>query len=277
MLFDWNVYQAALGKSIPDFARLSPDSLPVYQTLTATNSKTSLLGEKTRQLISLAVAVTTRCAGWITFHPDAALKAGESKAEIAEAVGVAMAMNASAGWATPFAHSLPSTLTPLGPDPLIGRSRRRFVRTLELSGNALAIPLGEGNEAQCYVRPQPGGGQGRKCLETLRALAAFKYDPNFPWGPKTEDREPLLAILPWFCPGQAQNLDLSFARGNCSARSQIAPLRTRTRLAPSALGFRPPPGAFTHPRRRAFEASALSPNEPLTLVQVNRAVPGMNG
>ena len=96
MLFDWNTYQAELTKSIPEFAKLSPDSLKGYQVLSAANSKNSLLGEKIRQLISLAVAVTTRCDGCITFHTDAALKAGATKQEIAEALGVAMAMNAGA-------------------------------------------------------------------------------------------------------------------------------------------------------------------------------------
>jgi len=96
MLFDWNTYQAELTKSIPEFAKLSPDSLKGYQVLSAANSKNSLLGGKIRQLISLAVAVTTRCDGCITFHTDAALKAGATKQEIAEALGVAMAMNAGA-------------------------------------------------------------------------------------------------------------------------------------------------------------------------------------
>jgi alkylhydroperoxidase/carboxymuconolactone decarboxylase family protein YurZ len=36
------------------------------------------------------------CDGCITFHTDAAPKAGASKEEIAEALGVAMAMNADA-------------------------------------------------------------------------------------------------------------------------------------------------------------------------------------
>ena len=47
-------------------------------------------------VFSIAVAVTTRCDGCITFHTDAALKAGASKQDIAEALGVAMAMNAGA-------------------------------------------------------------------------------------------------------------------------------------------------------------------------------------
>jgi AhpD family alkylhydroperoxidase len=96
MMLDWNAYQSELSKTIPQFAKLSPDSLKGYQTLSAANSANSHLGEKTRQLISLAVAVTTRCDGCITFHTDAALKAGASKEEIAEALGVAMAMNAGA-------------------------------------------------------------------------------------------------------------------------------------------------------------------------------------
>ncbi len=96
MLFDWNNYKTELLKSIPEFAKLTPDSLKGYQTLSSANSANSKLGEKTRQLISLAVAVTTRCDGCITFHTEAALKAGATREEIAESLGVAMAMNAGA-------------------------------------------------------------------------------------------------------------------------------------------------------------------------------------
>ena len=67
-----------------------------YQTLSAANSATTKLGEKTRQLISLAVAITTKCDGCIVHHTEAALKAGASREEIAEALGVAVAMNAGA-------------------------------------------------------------------------------------------------------------------------------------------------------------------------------------
>lgn len=95
-MLDWNQYQQDLGARIGDLAKLSPDTLHGYQTLSAANSKTSKLGEKTRQLISLAVAVTTRCDGCIVFHSEAALKAGATREEIAEALGVAVAMNAGA-------------------------------------------------------------------------------------------------------------------------------------------------------------------------------------
>ncbi len=96
MMLDWNDYQKQIGAQLSQFMKLTPDSVRGYQTLSSANSKDSQLGEKVRQLISLAVAVTTRCDGCITVHTDAALKAGASREEIAEALGVAMAMNAGA-------------------------------------------------------------------------------------------------------------------------------------------------------------------------------------
>jgi AhpD family alkylhydroperoxidase len=96
MMLDWNNYKSELLKTVPEFGKLTPDSVKGYQTLSHANSKDSHLGEKTRQLISLAVAVTTHCDGCIVIHADAALKAGATREEISEALGVAMAMNAGA-------------------------------------------------------------------------------------------------------------------------------------------------------------------------------------
>ncbi len=58
--------------------------------------KAQHLDAKMRELISLAVAVATRCDGCVASHVEAAMKHGVSKAEIAEALGVAIAMNAGA-------------------------------------------------------------------------------------------------------------------------------------------------------------------------------------
>ena len=96
MMLDWNEYQKEIGGRLAELAKLSPDTVRGYQALSAANAKTGKLDEKTRQLISLAVAVTTRCDGCIVFHTDAALKAGATKDEISESLGVAVAMNAGA-------------------------------------------------------------------------------------------------------------------------------------------------------------------------------------
>lgn len=96
MMLDWNTYHKQLMGTIGDIAKLSPDTVKGYQTLSGAGKQTGHLDEKTRQLIALAVAITTRCDGCITVHTDAAIKAGASKEEIAEALGVSVALNAGA-------------------------------------------------------------------------------------------------------------------------------------------------------------------------------------
>jgi AhpD family alkylhydroperoxidase len=95
-MLDWNNYRQQLTVRIGEIAKLSPDTIKGYQTLSAAGQKTNLLGPKTRELISLAVAVTVRCDGCITVHTDAAARHGASRQEIAEALGVATAVNAGA-------------------------------------------------------------------------------------------------------------------------------------------------------------------------------------
>src|SRR3981081_4580995 len=95
-MLDWNAYRQHLTVRIGQIAKLSPDTIKGYQTLTAAGQKTDLLGPKIRELISLAVAVTVRCDGCITVHTEAALRQGATEEEIAEALGVAVAINAGA-------------------------------------------------------------------------------------------------------------------------------------------------------------------------------------
>ena len=96
MMLNWNDYRTQLLTTIGKMAKLSPDTIRGYRELSDANGKTGKLDPKTRELISLAVAVTRQCDGCITFHTDAAVKQGATKAEIMEAVGVAIAVNAGA-------------------------------------------------------------------------------------------------------------------------------------------------------------------------------------
>jgi AhpD family alkylhydroperoxidase len=96
MMMDWNVYEQQVLSTVGELAKLSPDTVRGYSVLSAANSKNGHLDPKTRQLISLAVAVTTRCDGCITIHSHEAYKLGATREEISEALGVAVAMNAGA-------------------------------------------------------------------------------------------------------------------------------------------------------------------------------------
>ena len=96
MMLDWNEYQKRLSARIAEIGKVSPRTCRGYAMLNSAKAKTTHLGEKARQLISLAAAVTLRCDGCIIVYTDAALKAGASREEMAEALGVAVAMNAGA-------------------------------------------------------------------------------------------------------------------------------------------------------------------------------------
>jgi len=95
-MLDWTDYRRQLGEGVKDLGKLSPDTLKAYVALSNAGRRDDLLGAKTRELIALAVAVTVRCDGCIATHVDAALKHGATREEIAEALGVAIAVNAGA-------------------------------------------------------------------------------------------------------------------------------------------------------------------------------------
>lgn len=95
-MLNWNNYRSELMQRVSDMGRLAPETMKGVAALGNAGKKTDLLGEKVRELIALACAVTTRCDGCIAFHAEAAVKAGATDEEIAEALGVAVNLNAGA-------------------------------------------------------------------------------------------------------------------------------------------------------------------------------------
>lgn len=96
MLKDWVSFLPKIGKSMKEMRKLSPATIDGYMLLHAAGSQTGHLDAKTRELIALAVAVTTRCDSCIANHAKKAIDLGVTQAEMAEALGVAVAMNAGA-------------------------------------------------------------------------------------------------------------------------------------------------------------------------------------
>lgn len=96
MMLDWNNYQKQIVATVGVLGKLSPGTVRGYAELSEAGTKTGILDGKTRELIALAVAVTRQCDGCITVHTDAAVKHGASREEIAETLGVAVAVNAGA-------------------------------------------------------------------------------------------------------------------------------------------------------------------------------------
>ena len=95
---DWNGYNAALRDSGKTLRALHPAIVKGFVALNNGAAQTKHLDAKTREFIALAVAITTRCEGCIDAHVRKALHAGATKEEIAEALGVAIALNAGAAF-----------------------------------------------------------------------------------------------------------------------------------------------------------------------------------
>lgn len=93
---DWNTYRKQVIAGVGQLSTLSPDTVRGYATLSGAGIKTGKLDAKTRELIALAVAISLRCDGCITVHAEQARKLGVTEEELAEALGVAVSINAGA-------------------------------------------------------------------------------------------------------------------------------------------------------------------------------------
>nr|WP_249159544.1 carboxymuconolactone decarboxylase family protein [Bradyrhizobium tropiciagri] len=95
-MHDWDNYRKQIVAGVSEFGKLSPDTVKGYAALSGAGAKTSHFDAKTRELIALAVAISLRCDGCITVHAAAAKKLGATEEELAEALGVAVSVNAGA-------------------------------------------------------------------------------------------------------------------------------------------------------------------------------------
>ncbi|MBX3194808.1 MAG: carboxymuconolactone decarboxylase family protein [Microbacteriaceae bacterium] len=84
-----------------DYKAHTPDVLDAWRAFDATVFATEgrEIPVKYRQLMALAVALTTQCVYCIESHSQAAVKAGASQTELAETAWVATAIRAGGGFA----------------------------------------------------------------------------------------------------------------------------------------------------------------------------------
>ncbi len=97
MFKDWKSHVAHVKKSFGSLGKKHPKMLQAYASLNEA-AAAEALDEKTRELIALAVAITTRCESCIGVHAEAAIKAGATESEVAGALATAIALNAGAAY-----------------------------------------------------------------------------------------------------------------------------------------------------------------------------------
>lgn len=98
MFVDWKDLIDRAMKAFGELAKGNPKLMEGMRTLDEAGAAKGALDAKTRELISVAVAATTRCDSCIGLHAKAAVAAGATREEMLEALGVAVALNAGAAF-----------------------------------------------------------------------------------------------------------------------------------------------------------------------------------
>jgi AhpD family alkylhydroperoxidase len=98
MLNNWTAQLTNTKKASAALGKANPKLLTAYQGLNAAQNGNGALDAKTRELIALAVAVTTRCDSCIASHVNMARQAGVTEAELGDALGTAIALNAGVAY-----------------------------------------------------------------------------------------------------------------------------------------------------------------------------------
>ena len=83
-------------KKLGRYAELAPDAWKGFQAFDRAAMADGVIPAKTKELMAVAVAMTTQCPYCIEIHAKKAKDAGCSEAEIAETVMVAAALRAGA-------------------------------------------------------------------------------------------------------------------------------------------------------------------------------------
>src|SRR6202008_4824416 len=96
LMIEWKETIQDINVRLKELSTRTPDTLRGFGLIAGAGANAKHLGAKTRELIAWAVAVTTRCDGFIAFHSAEVVKHGVSDAEIAEALGGAINLNAGA-------------------------------------------------------------------------------------------------------------------------------------------------------------------------------------
>ena len=75
-----------------ELAKAIPNTTKAFGGLVSAATKDEALSKKMKELIAFAIAITVRCDGCIATHANAVLKAGATREEVTDMIGVAIFM-----------------------------------------------------------------------------------------------------------------------------------------------------------------------------------------
>ncbi len=81
-----------IGAYTAELRKLIPDTMNGFVAMSRAATQTEVLDEKTKELIALALGVSSHCDGCLGYHAKTLARLGTTREEIAEALGMAIYM-----------------------------------------------------------------------------------------------------------------------------------------------------------------------------------------
>lgn len=81
-----------LKSLVSELQKETPGTINGFNQLHQKSTANGALSKKTKELMALGMAITAHCDGCIAYHVHDSIKAGASREEIMEAIGVAIMM-----------------------------------------------------------------------------------------------------------------------------------------------------------------------------------------
>jgi AhpD family alkylhydroperoxidase len=94
MVEDWSALIGGMNGAVRDLRKASPDVMKAFSDMARAAHGGEALDGRTRELIALGISVAVRCDPCIAYHAEGALKQGATRAEVAEALAMAVYMGA---------------------------------------------------------------------------------------------------------------------------------------------------------------------------------------
>jgi AhpD family alkylhydroperoxidase len=81
-----------LRKEALDLYKATPEVMRSFQGLMSAVGKDGALSVKTKELMALAIAISSKCEGCIVFHVQNAIRHGAGREEVAETIAISIEM-----------------------------------------------------------------------------------------------------------------------------------------------------------------------------------------
>ena len=89
---DYTQITSRISENLAKLRADIPDTMKAFGGMAHAATRAGALDRKTKELIALALGVAAHCDGCIGFHVQTLVKLGATRAEIAEALGMAVYM-----------------------------------------------------------------------------------------------------------------------------------------------------------------------------------------